>query len=31
MVFFAGRVLKVVDAHETTVDELGFLIGGKQV
>ncbi len=31
MVFFAGRVLKVVNARETTVDELGFLIGGKQM
>ena len=31
MVFFAGRVLKVVNAKETTVDELGFLIGGKLV
>jgi len=31
MVFFAGRVLKVVNAKETTVDELGFLIGGKEV
>ena len=31
MVFFAGRVLKVVNAKETTVDELGFLIGGKQI
>jgi len=31
MVFFAGRVLKVVDAKETTVDQLGFLIGGKQI
>lgn len=31
MVFFAGRVLKVVNAKETTVDELGFLIGGKQM
>jgi general nucleoside transport system ATP-binding protein len=28
MVFFAGRVLKIVDAKETTADELGFLIGG---
>ncbi len=30
MVFFAGRVLQVVNAKETNVDQLGFLIGGKQ-
>jgi ABC-type uncharacterized transport system ATPase subunit len=31
MVFFAGKVLKTVDAKKTSVDELGFLIGGKQL
>lgn len=30
MVFFAGRVLQIVNARETNVDQLGFLIGGKQ-
>jgi simple sugar transport system ATP-binding protein len=30
MVFFAGRVLAVLNAKETNVDQLGFLIGGKQ-
>ena len=30
IVFFAGRVLQVVSAKETNVDQLGFLIGGKQ-
>jgi len=29
-VFFNGNVLRVVDAHSTTPDELGFLIGGKE-
>jgi ABC-type uncharacterized transport system ATPase subunit len=31
LVFFAGRVLQVLDAAKTTADQLGFLIGGKQV
>jgi simple sugar transport system ATP-binding protein len=29
MVFFSGRVISEVDANETDVEELGFLIGGK--
>jgi simple sugar transport system ATP-binding protein len=31
LVFFAGRVLQVLNAAETNVDQLGHLIGGKQV
>ena len=31
MVFFAGRVLRVLNAAETNVEQLGHLIGGKQV
>ena len=31
LVFFAGRVLQVLDAAKTNVDQLGHLIGGKQV
>jgi simple sugar transport system ATP-binding protein len=31
LVFFAGRVLQVLDAAETNVDQLGHLIGGKRV
>ena len=31
MVFFAGRVLNVLNASETNVEQLGYLIGGKQV
>ncbi|HJW84109.1 MAG TPA: ATP-binding cassette domain-containing protein, partial [Anaerolineae bacterium] len=31
LVFFAGRVLQVLDATKTNVDQLGHLIGGKQV
>jgi general nucleoside transport system ATP-binding protein len=30
LVFFAGRVLKVLDARTTTGEELGRLIGGKE-
>lgn len=30
LVFFAGRVLKILNASETNVDQLGHLIGGKQ-
>jgi simple sugar transport system ATP-binding protein len=30
-VFFAGRVLKTVDAATTTPEELGYLIGGKEM
>lgn len=30
-VFFAGRVLKILDAAEATPEQLGFLIGGKDV
>ena len=29
LVFFAGQVLKVLDARTTTGEELGRLIGGK--
>ena len=29
MVFFAGRVLRILNAAETNVDQLGHLIGGK--
>jgi simple sugar transport system ATP-binding protein len=29
MVFFAGDILKVVDAATTTGEQLGYLIGGK--
>jgi simple sugar transport system ATP-binding protein len=29
-VFFAGRIIKTVDAAATTPEELGFLIGGKE-
>ena len=29
LVFFSGRVIAEVDAAETNVEELGFLIGGK--
>jgi simple sugar transport system ATP-binding protein len=29
LVFFSGRVISVVNANETDVEELGFLIGGK--
>jgi len=29
LVFFSGRVISVVNADETDVEELGFLIGGK--
>ena len=28
LVFYAGRVFEIGDAHKTTVDELGRLIGG---
>jgi ABC-type uncharacterized transport system ATPase subunit len=31
MVFFAGEVLSVVDARRTTGEELGHLIGGKEL
>jgi len=31
MVFFAGRVLQVLNAAETNVDQLGHLIGGKSI
>jgi simple sugar transport system ATP-binding protein len=31
LVFFSGRVLKVVDARTTTGEELGHLIGGKEL
>ncbi|HSR16319.1 MAG TPA: ATP-binding cassette domain-containing protein [Gemmatimonadales bacterium] len=31
LVFFAGRVLRVLDAAATGGEELGFLIGGKEV
>jgi simple sugar transport system ATP-binding protein len=31
MVFFAGRVLRVLDARETDGEQLGHLIGGKDV
>jgi len=31
MVFFAGRVLRVLDARETDGEMLGHLIGGKEV
>lgn len=31
LVFFAGRVLKVLDARETAGEELGYLIGGKEL
>lgn len=31
MVFFAGRVLNVLNASETNAEQLGHLIGGKQV
>ncbi len=31
LVFFAGRVLQALNAAETNVDQLGHLIGGKQV
>ena len=30
LVFFAGRVLQVLNTAETNVDQLGHLIGGKQ-
>jgi simple sugar transport system ATP-binding protein len=30
LVYFAGRVLKVLDARATTGEELGYLIGGKE-
>jgi ABC-type uncharacterized transport system ATPase subunit len=30
MVFFAGEVLRIVDARQTTGEELGRLIGGKE-
>jgi len=29
LVFYAGRVFEIADAHNTTVDELGRLIGGR--
>jgi simple sugar transport system ATP-binding protein len=28
LVFYAGRVFEIADAHQTTIDELGRLIGG---
>ncbi len=28
LVFYAGRVFEIADAHKTTIDELGQLIGG---
>ena len=31
LVFFAGEVLKVLDARETNGEELGHLIGGKEL
>jgi len=31
LVFFAGQVLRVLDAHETSGEELGHLIGGKEL
>jgi simple sugar transport system ATP-binding protein len=31
LVFFAGEVLKILDARETTGEELGHLIGGKEL
>jgi simple sugar transport system ATP-binding protein len=31
LVFFAGRVIRVLDAATTSGEELGFLIGGKEV
>lgn len=31
LVFFAGKVLRVVDARQTTGEELGHLIGGKEL
>jgi simple sugar transport system ATP-binding protein len=31
LVFFAGQVIKVLDARETTGEELGYLIGGKEL
>ncbi|MGH2592074.1 MAG: ABC transporter ATP-binding protein [Anaerolineae bacterium] len=31
MVFFAGRVLQILRAAETALDQLGHLIGGKQI
>ena len=31
LVFFSGRVLKVLDARQTTGEELGRLIGGKEL
>jgi simple sugar transport system ATP-binding protein len=30
-VFFSGRVLKIVDAATTSPEELGYLIGGKEM
>ena len=30
MVFFAGRVLRTLEAGETDAEEIGFLIGGKE-
>ena len=31
LVFFAGEVLRILDARETTGEELGHLIGGKEL
>ncbi|MEW6059486.1 MAG: ATP-binding cassette domain-containing protein, partial [Actinomycetota bacterium] len=31
VVFFAGEVLRIVDARQTSGDELGHLVGGKEV
>lgn len=31
LVFFSGRVLKVLEARETSGEELGHLIGGKEL
>jgi len=31
LVFFAGRVLKALEARETSSEELGHLIGGMEL
>jgi simple sugar transport system ATP-binding protein len=30
LVFFAGRILREVEAAETSGEDLGYLIGGKE-
>ena len=30
-VFFAGRVLRILAAQDTSPEDLGYLIGGKEI